>query len=67
MRPGERSPCYGCADRAPGCHGRCEAYMEFDRQNRARREACNRATAAAIGATESFRWRPKRRPRRWEL
>ena len=24
------SPCKGCADRAVGCHGRCEKYLAFD-------------------------------------
>lgn len=23
------SPCKGCADRVPGCHGKCEKYIKF--------------------------------------
>lgn len=67
MMPGTRSPCYGCGSRAVGCHAKCAAYQDFDRQNRERREKRNRETAAAIGAKESFRWRQKRRPYKWEL
>jgi hypothetical protein len=26
----ESVPCYGCGDRAPGCHGRCERYKGFE-------------------------------------
>lgn len=24
-----KSPCYGCQDRALGCHGKCEQYAEY--------------------------------------
>ena len=26
-----QSPCLDCADREPGCHGRCEKYKDFRR------------------------------------
>lgn len=25
-------PCYGCTERAVGCHGRCREYLEADRR-----------------------------------
>lgn len=25
----ERSPCYGCAERCKGCHGKCAEYREW--------------------------------------
>lgn len=24
-----KPPCYGCSDRAMGCHGKCEFYIEY--------------------------------------
>ena len=27
MKQKGRSPCLGCADRVPGCHGKCEKYQ----------------------------------------
>lgn len=36
------APCYGCGERAAGCHGRCERYRAFragvDERNQARYE-----------------------------
>lgn len=26
------SPCKGCKDRSPTCHGECEKYIEFQKQ-----------------------------------
>lgn len=26
-----KSPCYQCKDRADGCHGRCESYLQYKR------------------------------------
>lgn len=29
-----RVPCYGCTERHPGCHARCERYAEFSKECR---------------------------------
>jgi hypothetical protein len=29
------SPCYGCEDRQVGCHGSCERYAKYHKENRA--------------------------------
>ena len=54
MRAGTKSPCFGCVARGPGSHGRCEAYEEFARQNKERREAARKAAAIAYGVKKSF-------------
>jgi len=33
-----RAPCWGCQDREPGCHGRCEKYREYAEKNREARK-----------------------------
>lgn len=32
-----RSPCYGCAERAPRCHAGCEVYLAWAAENEERR------------------------------
>ncbi len=32
------NPCWGCNQRKVGCHGNCEAYADFDRENQRRRQ-----------------------------
>lgn len=32
------SPCFNCADREPGCHGKCDRYREYEKQNTELRE-----------------------------
>ena len=29
---GIESPCYGCQDRAPACHDKCERFAEYKRK-----------------------------------
>lgn len=31
-RRNENVPCYGCTERAPDCHGRCERYKAYEAQ-----------------------------------
>lgn len=36
--PHSNGPCKDCQDRHVGCHGKCEKYQEFDRQNEINRQ-----------------------------
>lgn len=33
-----KSPCLGCTERAVGCHSKCDRYIAYDEENKARRE-----------------------------
>jgi hypothetical protein len=35
---GSNNTCKDCKDRHVGCHGECEAYIEWDRKHRAEKE-----------------------------
>jgi len=37
----ENNCCHNCEKRHLGCHGTCPDYIEYDRQNRERREKMN--------------------------
>ena len=41
------SPCKGCGDRTPGCHGSCKAYKEWAEDDRQKRAAHRERVAAA--------------------
>jgi hypothetical protein len=62
------SPCYGCADRADGCHGKCVRYSSYRRQleeiHRAREG--DRIVEEAIGLSmiRAARWKFKHK-RKW--
>lgn len=36
--PNSSGPCKDCTERHIGCHGECERYQEYDRQNELRRK-----------------------------
>lgn len=40
------APCKDCLDRCVGCHSKCEKYIEYDIQNKKRREAEAKRKAA---------------------
>ena len=29
-----RAPCYGCQERTPKCHGKCEKYKEYQKESK---------------------------------
>ena len=29
-----KGPCKNCPDRYPGCHGKCDKYIEYDKYNK---------------------------------
>lgn len=33
------NPCFGCTDREPGCHGKCDRYKDWSAQHRAEKDA----------------------------
>ena len=39
------NPCLHCIERAPGCHTRCPDGLEWDRQEKARRDKIKEAKA----------------------
>ena len=63
-----RSPCYGCPDRAVGCHDRCERYQayraEMERVYQARREIAQ--VGFYVSEQKAKRDRQKR-TRRWRM
>lgn len=55
-----KPPCKDCEDREIGCHGKCEAYMEWAKEHEALRE--NDRTERVIDFTLR-----KLRRKRWKL
>ena len=49
-----KAPCYQCPDRHIGCHAECEAFQEYDRQNKERQKQ-NLIDSAADRARRAFR------------
>ncbi len=41
------APCKDCKERTPGCHSKCEKYIEFDKENQKRRHERTLATRSA--------------------
>ncbi|WP_312281257.1 hypothetical protein [Oscillibacter sp.] len=59
-------PCYGCTERAVGCHGSCAEYQEADRKRIEARKAAHRESRALEDYTEvkkSAIWRTIRKVR----
>ena len=59
-----KSPCHKCADRAQGCHGKCDAYKAYDDENKRRRQADMAVTLAIMVNQDSFRFKDGKRIRK---
>ena len=45
----EKLKCYGCNDRYPGCHGKCEYYIEWKKKHDEERIKVNKLRAEETG------------------
>lgn len=59
------SPCKGCADRAEGCHDRCDRYLYWKKELKKAKQYCREQDRITI-STHSIRkrWRNLRYNRR---
>lgn len=62
------SPCYGCADLLPGCHGKCERYGAYKKNVEEIRRKCEKARiveeAIGLSMIRAARWKFKHK-RKW--
>ena len=61
-----RSPCYGCPDRALGCHASCERYAAYREQQERVYQARRDVAQVGFYISEQMTKRERqRRERRW--